>query len=214
MQKKQVNIQDKQVLNTTFVRISNYVRMYFYVKYGSPVNLPYSHPLYQLMSSHLVNNPTLCRISKQSSCHAAIDLYTRSCISDVPEGLSEGESVDELMEVVMPDTIHRSGTSISVGPYFQLDNIGARLFRKSAKSEFWQEMQLFIRQCFIRAANRGEKVSREEAISDFIIAYGIPMSLYENMLRCERRERKRLDEEIENKRDFMERRINDVFIYT
>lgn len=217
MQKPQDNNSTKAPLqaytNTTFIRVSSYVRRYFYVKYGSPVVLPMSHPMYQLMLRNLVYNPTLECISKQSSNRASMDPAIRSTIHEL-QVHAQADECDELMEVVMPDTIIRTGVAKQTNWYYQLDNAGSRLFRKEAKNEYWQEMQLFIRQCFIRSANRGEKVSREEAISDFMIAYGIPMSHYESMVRCERRERRRLEEEIEQRRDFMEQRINDIFLYT
>lgn len=217
MQKRQDNNGKSPIMqaptNTTFIRVSSYVRRYFYIKYGTPVVLPMGHPMYQLMMRHLVYNPTLERISKQSSNRASMDPAIRSTIHEL-QVHAQADDSDELMEVAMPDTIIRTGVAKQTNWYYQLDNAGARLFRKEAKSEYWQEMQLFIRQCFIRSANRGEKVSREEAISDFMIAYGIPMSHYESMVRCERRERRRLEEEIEQRRDFMEQRINDIFIYT
>ena len=199
--------------NTTYIRVSSYVRRYFYVKYGTPVVLHTGHPMYQLMVRHLVYNPTLCCISKQSANRASMDPAIRGTIKEASTTMHTDEA-DELMEVMMPQTILRSGMAKQTNWYYQLDNTGARLFRKEAKSEFWQEMQLFIRQCFVRAASQGEKVTREEAISDFMIAYGIPMDHYESLVRCERRERKRIEEDIEQRRDFMEQRVNDVFLYT
>ena len=202
-----------QPTNTTFVRVSSYVRRFFYVKYGTPVVLPIGHPMHQLMLRHLVYNPTLQLISKQSVNRASMDPAIRSNIIEL-QTCQQADECDELMEVVMPDTVLRTGVAKQTNWYYQLDNAGARLFRKEAKNEYWQEMQLFIRQCFVRSALMGEKVSREEAISDFMIGYGIPMSHYESMVRCERRERRRQEEEIEQRRDFMEKRANDVFLYT
>lgn len=217
MQKRQdSNSRDlamKPLTNTTFVRVSSYIRRFFCVKYGNPVVFPAGHPMYQLMMRHLVYNPTLERISKQSVNRASMDPAIRSSIRDL-QIYQQADDNDELMEVVMPDTVIRTGVAKQTNWYYQIDNVGSRLFRKEAKTEYWQEMQLFIRQCFIRSSNMGEKVSREEAISDFMIAYGIPMSHYESMVRCERRERRRMQDEIEQRRDFMERRINDVFLYT
>ena len=134
-----------QPTNTTFIRVSSYVRRYFYIKYGTPVVLPMGHPMYQLMMRHLVYNPTLERISKQSSNRASMDPAIRSTIHEL-QVHAQADDSDELMEVAMPDTIIRTGVAKQTNWYYQLDNAGARLFRKEAKSEYWQEMQLFIRQ--------------------------------------------------------------------
>ena len=59
----------------------------------------------------------------------------------------------------------------------------------------------FIEDCFLRAKLNGTKVTRENAIDDFITIYGIDMSWRETFWTYVKREKKNMTKEIENRRN-------------
>ena len=57
-------------------------------------------------------------------------------------------------------------------------------------------------------------MTRESAISDFMVSYDIPMSCYENIIRYDQRIRKEIIEDIDKRRAWMEMLNDTVMTYT
>ena len=72
----------------------------------------------------------------------------------------------------------------------------------------------FIDECMTRAKLNGTKVTREQAIDDFITIHGIDMSYRDNFYRYFTREKKKMLEEIEKRREEREDAFDRQYVYT
>ena len=118
------------------------------------------------------------------------------------------------MPLLMPEYVYRSNGMVSTSPFWQLNRAGAVEFNRLVKAEFWSECIRFIDECFTAARIQGRKMTRESAISDFMVSYDIPMSCYENIIRYDQRIRKEIVEDIDKRRAWMEMLNDTVMTYT
>lgn len=202
--------------NVMYVKLSIYFRKYIESKYGkSPVCFPLLSPMYSCIERYIVNNYNLSPISALSFSEYAFNykgdngLY-ENCNVSVP---SEEDKAN-FLAIVIPGQVFRIGSLIKTSNNWQLSYQGAIEFKKLIRREFWIECIKFIDDCFHAARLQHFSVTRENAISDFLVAYNIPMTSYESILRSERRARIELRSEIENRRNWMETLNDTALTYT
>lgn len=207
--------------NVVYVKLSKYIGCYFRMEYGDPVKLPVSSPLFMKLESRLVDNKMLRLVTKFSYSEVAFNYDENAMIQDIDvstpciEALPSFEQQEEFVAFQLPDSINVGHTVYQVrGGTWQLSKVGTQEFRKLAAREFWVVCMKFIEECFCKARARGEQTTTEAAMSDFMIAYGIPMELFDTLMRQERRNRISFGRAVESRHEFMEKRAGDVFLYT
>lgn len=205
--------------NVTFVKLSPHYRAYLRSLYGDVVlQFPVSSRLYAVFEQGLICNNRMRTLSQLACCASLFMQKTAqhphaSDAPFVPKLLSDAEK-NEFVAIEMPAIVVRSPSVYTTNSFWQLSYKGASDFRKAVKTEFWMECLQFIGSCHTEAAIKGTTVSIENAISDFMMAYQIPMELYENMLRYYRRSKIELQKQIERTRIRLESVNNVPLCYT
>ncbi|MGN0311116.1 MAG: hypothetical protein ACI4C3_11135 [Bacteroides sp.] len=120
----------------------------------------------------------------------------------------------EFIQLALPEYAMKYSSPREVDGFWQLTAVGFFRFRALMKNEFWNGAFAFITDCFSRAHARGELTTRENAMSDFMMMYDIPMDQFETMMRYERRESKRFEAAIEQNRSMLQRETGNRFFYT
>lgn len=197
-----------------YVKVSEYVKCYFTMKYGTPVHLPESNPLHTILFTKMCENPLMKPITDFSYNEMAFNYDRDGKIFDIELSAPAEDEKDLFMPVAIPEQVLYGRKAMKTNGAWQLSKEGAVEFRKKSKLEFWNAVTEFINECVAYARARGECVTKEAAISDFIIAYGIPMEHFESIVRQEKRMRLEYSREIEKHRDFMESRCGRELLYT
>lgn len=211
MSTKRTNETEPHVM---YVKVSEYVKCYFTMKYGNPVYLPEASPLHAVMFTKLCENRTMKLLTEFSYSELAFNYDRDGKIFDIELAAPAKDEKDLFMSVVIPDQAIYGKRVVATNASWQLSKDGAVEFRKRSKREFWNAVNEFINECVTYAKARGECITTESAISDFMIAYDIPMEHFESLVRQERRMRTEYSKEIEKHRDFMESRCGRELLYT
>lgn len=199
-----------------YVKLSIYIRKYMESRYGKDVLIiPFMSPIYTCMEQYLVNNYSMVRISPRAcsqrmfNYNATSDLFERSgiCVMDTAEK-------QEYIAVQIPERVFKGGLIVKTSDNWQLSNTGFVEFNKLVKREFWMECMKFVDECFTSARIQGLRTTRENAISDFMVAMDIPMQYYENMIRYYNRMINRIHSDIEKKREWLESLNDTALTYT
>lgn len=200
----------------TYVKLSVHFRKYLHSRYGKDVVcLPVYSPLYGCMSQYIVNNSTLSPITPRACSQYAFCHGEYASLSGNQERISlQPFEKEEYVPLLMPKYVYRSNGMVPTSPFWQLNRVGAVEFNRLVKAEFWCECIRFIDECFTSARIQGRKMTRESAISDFMVSYDIPMSCYENIIRYDQRIRKEIIEDIDKRRAWMEMLNDTVMTYT
>lgn len=185
-------------------------------RYGKDVVIvPFMSPIYTCMEQYLVNNYSMVRISPRAcsqrmfNYNGSSDLFqnSKTSIMDISEK-------QEYIAVQIPERIFKAGLIIKTSDNWQLSNTGFVEFNKLVKKEFWMECLKFVDECFTSARIQGLRTTRENAISDFMVAMDIPMQYYENMIRYYKRMINRINSDIEKKREWLESLNDTALTYT
>lgn len=120
----------------------------------------------------------------------------------------------EYIAIQLPERIFRAGSLVNTSDNWQLSNTGFVEFNKLVKKEFWVECMKFVDECFTSARIQGIRTTRENAISDFMVAMDIPMLYYENMIRYYKRMKNRISADIEKRREWLESLNDTALTYT
>lgn len=199
-----------------YVKLSIYLRKYMESRYGKDVVIvPFMSPIYTCMEQYLVNNYSMVRISPRAcsqrmfNYNGSSDLFqnSKTSIMDISEK-------QEYIAVQIPERIFKAGLIIKTSDNWQLSNTGFVEFNKLVKKEFWMECLKFVDECFTSARIQGLRTTRENAISDFMVAMDIPMQYYENMIRYYKRMINRINSDIEKKREWLESLNDTALTYT
>lgn len=209
---KKKNETEKRVC---YVRVSEYYRQFYKVKYGGePIVFPENHPLQGIILANLCQNKDLRALTPHSFSQLAFDYEREGKVFDIEIACPDPDRREEFLEVQIPEYVYRRGVQYKTSSNWQLSKAGAELFRKEMKRDFWVECTSFIEDCMVRAHANGEHVTLENAMSDFMLMFDIPMAYHDNLLRYERRSRPQMVNGIEQKRDRMEKKTGNVFFYT
>lgn len=200
--------------NVMYVRLSRYYINYLTTRYGNPVLFPAMIPISQYVDRFLVNNPTMCRLTPFSFSNAAFHHKEQNPLFTINAYLPDKEERSEFVAIVIPDEVYRNGSVVNTSNTWQLSAPGAVQFRKQVKRDFWIAFSQFYDDCMHRAQRLGDKVTIENAITDFISIYNIEMKEFENMVRYWGRLRNQMQNEIEKRRDRLEAQTGNVFVYT
>lgn len=200
-----------------YIRMSEYFKRFYIVKYGGePVRFPENHTLQVVLEENLCENRDLRLLTKECFSRMAFHYDRDGKIFDLDIACPDEDRKSEYLEVCIPDMIYnRRGLPKQTSDCWQLNKTGAERFRFAIKNEFWSDCIDFIRDCKARGAAIGEDVTIENAMSDFMLMYDIPMSHYESMLKAERRARLHSrPDEAKKKHQLLEEKTGNVFIYT
>lgn len=204
----------KEKVNVFYLKVSDYYRSYLLSKYGNVVCFPTTTRAYDLICRSIVNNGSMSPLTPFAFSEAAFVYKRDNAVFDISISLPPEEERMNFIEIGMPSIVYRFGKPVETGNTWQISRPGAVELRKLIVREFWQDMLEFVDDCFTRARIQGNKITRENAMSDFMSIHGINMKHYETMLRYERRFRNRRVEEIESNRSFIESRLDSQFTYT
>lgn len=215
MSTKKDNLKDnKNDDHVMYVKVSEYVKCYYTMKYGNPVYLPESNHLYAILFAKSCENIGMKPLTEFSYSEMAFNYEHEGKIFDIEVASPPEDERELFMPVVIPDQAMYGKKVVKTNSYWQLSKDGAVEFRKKSKREFWYAVNEFINECVAYAKARGEQITTESAISDFLIAYGIPMEHFDSLVRQERRVRTGFSKEIEKHRDFIEERCGRELLYT
>lgn len=207
----------KESLNVCYLRIDPLYRNYFIAKHGSPAVFSPSSELASVLRNNLMDNPTLgvqTESIQLSFSNLAFNYKSKGQAVDAKVHTPKDEEREHFVAILMPDEVRRFSGMVPTSPSWQLNLHGSRRFREVVKIDFWREYRRFASDCTARAQLLGESVTTEDIISEFMTMFGIPMSLYENMLRYERRERASALSKIEQRRGQYEKMTGNQFLYT
>lgn len=208
----------KQQFNVCYIRLPELYREYFRTRFGNPAIFSPSSEMQFLLRSQLVNNPTLCRQEKtrnvMSFCDKAFNYKTKGQAVDAQVCMPDDAERGEFVAILIPEQVAHYNAITPTSDTWQVTANGVRRLRELIKEDFWRELSRFSEECNYRARITGEKVTREEIVSDFITMYNVPMTSYENFLRYETRHRVSAASNIEKKRNALEMQTGNRFMYT
>lgn len=204
----------KQKRYTCFLKVTDYQKKYLETRYGSPVCFPSCSMIQLMLRRYLVRNASMKRITDFS--------FSSSAFSYEPSGtmfLSEYQSLTDeekksFIEMELPEEVLYGNKAVRVDQFFQLSASGARRIRNEIKNEFWLAFSSFRDDCLFRAARIGETLTTEDIMSDFMNVYDIDMKSYDSLMRNWWRVKPKIKDRIEGKRDELEEKSGNVFIYT
>lgn len=199
---------------TCFLKVPDYQKKYLEIRYGSPVCFPQASMMQLYLRRYLVRNSTMKRITDFSCSSAAFNRNT-----SIPTIFTEYQPIKdeeraEFVEIEIPDEVMYGNKMVKVDKFFQLNPQGTRLLRKEIKNEFWMAFSQFRDECIFRASRIKETAYTEDIMSDFMNMYNIDIKNFETLLRNWRRMRTFIIGNIENKREELEDKSGNVFLYT
>lgn len=200
--------------HTCFLKVPDYQKKYLEIRYGSPVCFPQASMMQLYLRRYLVRNSTMKRITDFSCSSAAFNLT-----SSTPTIFTEYQPIKdderaEFVEIEIPDEVMYGNKMVKVDKFFQLNPQGTRLLRKEIKNEFWMAFSQFRDECIFRAARINETVNTEDAMSDFMNIYDIDMRYFESLMRNWWRVKRKIKDGIDSRREDMEDKSGNVFLYT
>lgn len=200
--------------HTCFLKVPDYQKKYLEIRYGSPVCFPQASMMQLYLRRYLVRNSTMKRITDFSCSNAAFNL-TSSCPTIFTEyqPIKDDERAD-FVEIEIPDEVMYGNKMVKVDKFFQLNPQGTRLLRKEIKNEFWMAFSQFRDECIFRASRINETVNTEDAMSDFMNIYDIDMKSFDNLMRNWWRVKRKIKDGIDSRREDMEDKSGNVFLYT
>ena len=207
----------EEKINVCYIRVDDLYRNFFIAKHGSPAVFSPSSELASILRTELVNNPMLESLSTSmhlSYSDLAFNYKTKGAAIDAKVCQPTEEEKAFFVPVVIPDEVRKFSGMMNTSNTWQLNVHGARRFREAIKQEFWREFRNFFSDCMQRAKLNEENTGTEDIVSDFMTMFNVPMSLYENMLRYERRERASSLDKIEKRRAKYEHITGNTFLYT
>lgn len=207
----------KKDFNICYIRIDDLYRNYFIAKHGSPAVFSPSSELASIVRNNLMDNPDMAAQSDGlhlSFSDLAFNYKTKGQAIDADVHLPQDDERCKFVAISIPEEVHRFSGMTQTSHSWQLNRLGCRKFRDAVKVEFWNEYRNFSSDCLVRSHLTGESVTTEDIISEFMTMFNIPMSLYENMLRYERRERATALNKIEKRRAQYETQTGNKFMYT
>ncbi len=200
--------------HTCFLKIPDYQKKYLEIRYGSPVCFPQASMMQLYLRRYLVRNSTMKRITDFSCSSAAFNLTSSSpTIFTEYQPIKDDERA-EFVEIEIPDEVMYGNKMVKVDKFFQLNPQGTRLLRKEIKNEFWMAFSQFRDECIFRAARINETVNTEDAMSDFMNIYDIDMRYFESLMRNWWRVKRKIKDGIDSRREDMEDKSGNVFLYT
>lgn len=200
--------------HTCFLKVSDYQKKYLEIRYGSPVCFPQASMMQLYLRRYLVRNSTMKRITDFSCSSAAFNLTSSSpTIFSEYQPIKDDERA-EFVEIEIPDEVMYGNKMVKVDKFFQLNPQGTRLLRKEIKNEFWMAFSQFRDECIFRAARINETVNTEDAMSDFMNIYDIDMRYFESLMRNWWRVKRKIKDGIDSRREDMEDKSGNVFLYT
>ena len=208
----------KKEFNVCYIRLPELYRDYFRTKFGNPAIFSPSSEMQFLLRTQLVNNPTLRKQettrNTMSFSDRAFNYASKGQAIDATICMPCEEEREEFVAVLIPEEVVHYNSVVPTSDTWQMTANGVRRLRELIKEDFWRELSRFSEECNYRARISGEKVTREEIVSDFITMYNIPMTSYENFLRYETRHRVSAANDIEKKRNALEVQTGNRFTYT
>jgi hypothetical protein len=200
--------------HTCFLKVNDYQKKYLEMRYGSPVCFPSGSIMQLYLRRFLVRNATMKRITDFSCSSAAFNFKPSGPLFSSEYQLIKDNERAEYIEIETPDEVMYGGKMVKVDKFFQLNPQGTRLLRKEIKNEFWIAFSQFRDDCIFRASRLNETVTTEDAMSDFMNIYDIDMKYFDTLMRNWWRVKHKMKDVIESRRDDMEDKSGNVFLYT
>lgn len=198
-----------------YVRVEPYFHGYLKAKYGGfPLRFPEFHPIPDILENRIAPNASLKQVTDMCYSQAAFEYDREGKVFDIEIGTPHPDRRAEYIPVLLPRFVQRRNGVVRVGKNWQLNKNGAGMVRESIKNEFWTAISLFITDCITRSRVTGETVTIENAISDFMMMYDVPMEMLDNMVKGERRKRQAMYESSETRRERMKSETGNSFYYT
>lgn len=197
-----------------YLKVSGYIKRFLQTKYGEIVKFPFVSMLYSAMFQHIVDNPLMAPVTPFSFSQKAFCYGREDVVFDMNIGLPPEDEKDQFVAIELPPAVFRFGREMDVTPFCQFSRRGSVEMRRLIYREFWTECLAFIDDCFMRARMENVRVTRENAIADFISINNIDMVWHDTLIRHDRRARKKIGFEIEQKRIAMEKNADRQFCYT
>lgn len=201
--------------NVMYVRLSKHYIQYLKTKYGDPILFPIMSPLNLCIERYLVNNPTMKELTTFS--YSELAMNPTACHDDISYACIPQLTYKERLEyvaVVIPNELIRPSRIINTSSTWQLSAVGAKMFRKQVKRDFWICLSNFYDDCRYRSQRMNFSLTFEDVVSDFITLYNIGMENFDNIIRGWRRIRYDIKNEVENHRDYLENKTDRSFFYT
>ena len=200
--------------HSCFLRVSDYYKKYFEMKYGKPVRFPRNSLLGVYMQTHLFRDPDFSGITDFSYNEIAFNMLSEKTLFSAPVKLLTDSEKQDFLELEMPETVYKFNGEVKVDKFFHLNINGSKKVRNELKREFWYDFSRFHDECIFRASRLGEHVTSEDIMSDFISLYDIDMRKFESMMRYWWRIKARMKSEISLRKEEIEAKTSRVCIYT
>lgn len=200
--------------HSCFLKVSDYYKKYFEIKYGTPVRFPKNSVLGLYMQTHLFRDADFSAITEFSYNEIAFRMNPAKDLFSLNLNVLNDSEKKDFIELEMPQVIYRPYGEVCVDGYFHLSVRGCKKIRNELKNQFWMDFSKFHDECMFLARRNGEVTYSEDIMSDFMNMYDIDMKIFESMMRYWRRFKSRTNDEIEERRDLLEKHTGRIFEYT
>lgn len=195
----------------TYLKVSPYLKSWMECQYGRIISFPPMTQHYSCLCRYIVNNASMSRLTEFSFSEKAFSY--RNPDSFFVESPSE-EVKAQCIAIELPSSVFRGNREIPVSGYWQLSKPGAIEMRRLIKNDFMIYLFKWIDDCMTRARINGTRTGREQSVDDFITMFDIDMSWRETLIRYDKRDRKKIQSEIESRREMLEEKFDRQFVYT
>lgn len=187
----------------TYVKLPQYTIPFMHKQHGNPMVFGAISPYQVCLVNHLVSNPNLDRYYSdvsfseysyklaQTSISGQLSLFSSPSIPDVSE-------LPSLAPVVIPKNVIAYDSeghlqAVCTNQHYQLTRLGAQLFRKYVKNEFWTALNVWFNTAHkeLGKSYPGIDVSglnRKDLLLEFMTHYNIPIEHFETIYRNYQRE--------------------------
>lgn len=200
--------------HSCFLKVSDYYKKYFEIKYGTPVRFPQNSLLGVYMKTHLFRDADFSGITDFSYNEVAFHLKPQKSLFTAQFKMLTEKEKEDYLELEIPESVCKFSGEVKVDKFFHLNINGSKKIRNELKREFWYDFARFHDDCIFRANRMGERVTSEDVMSDFIVLYDIDMKRFESMMRYWWRIKSRMKSDIKVRKEELESRTGRICIYT
>ena len=194
-----------------YLKVSPYLKSWLECKHGKVISFPHMTQMHSCLLRYMVCNNSMSLITPFSYSQQAFHYKNTELL---PIACPDESEKSQFIAIELPETIYKGCALLKITPFYQISKQGCIILRDLIKNEFMIDLFSFVDECFTRARLNGTKVTREQAIDDFITIHGIDMSWRENFERYFKREKRNMIDQIEKRREAREEEFDRQYVYT
>lgn len=159
---------------TLHVKVSDYLRVWYVAKFGSPVILGQNHPARSVLEESLVNT-------------GRTNYKTGTAMSDNLWKVAVAENAvneSEWMEFVLPEYVVRDGQIKMVDSSWEIYDTEIRLFKEELAYYFWNDVVEYINAMRLVSQDLGKPYRADWTLEMYCAEHGITVDMFEQFRRA------------------------------